>query len=381
MNVGQATEAKLRAALGGRRILLTGHTGFKGGWIALWLHRLGAEVVGVALPPPPGPGFCTAAGVLDLVDSRFADIRNARAYARATRDIDADVLIHMAAQPIVRRSYLEPAETFATNVAGTAVVLEAARRMPSLKAAIVVTSDKCYENEEQVWSYREIDRLGGSDPYSASKAGTELVVASFARSFFAGPGTAALASVRAGNVFGGGDWGEDRLVPDIMRAAAEGGRVRIRNPQAVRPWQHVLEPLLGYLTLAAALLDKGRAFSGPWNLGPADDGAVAVGRLARMVCEALGSHAPHLRMEPSADDFREASVLRLDSAKARARLGWRPRLDLAEAVEMTAAWHLRHMAGDADLRAFSLAQIERFMDERRGLAAELEVAESNGGLE
>lgn len=352
-------EDGLRARLAGRTVLLTGHTGFKGGWMTLWLRRLGARVVGVALPPPPGPSFCEAARVLDLADSRFADIRDAPAYAAATADVDAELVVHMAAQPIVRRSYRDPVETFATNVVGTAVVLEAARRMPSLRATIVVTSDKCYENLEQIWGYRERDRLGGSDPYSASKGCAELVVESFRRSFFADPDGPQLASVRAGNVFGGGDWGEDRLVPDIMRAAAAGSTMRIRNPRSVRPWQHVLDPVNGYLSLAAALLEHGAAFAGPWNFGPDHEGSVEVAQLVRLIRTAFGPDAPAVEMDEGTTGPKEAGLLRLDCAKALLRLGWRSRLGLAEAVDLTVDWHRAQMGGREDMRALSEAQIER----------------------
>jgi CDP-glucose 4,6-dehydratase len=351
-------EGPLREAFAGRRVLLTGHTGFKGGWTALWLRRLGARVVGVALPPPSGPSFCAAVGLEDLVDSRRADIRDAAAYGAAVADVDAELVVHMAAQALVRPSYADVVGTVATNVLGTAVVLDAARRMPSLRALIVVTSDKCYENLERDAPYREDDRLGGSDPYSASKACAEIVAESWRRSFLSGPGAPALATVRAGNVLGGGDWAEDRLVPDILRAAARGAPVRLRSPASLRPWQHVLDPVHGYLALAAALLTRGAAFAGPWNFGPDPDAALTVGAVARLFAEAVGAPAPVLAED--ADAPREARLLQLDSAKARARLGWRPRLDIRAAAAATAAWHRAHRGG-ADMRAVSAEQIDQFV--------------------
>lgn len=353
----------LSAAYGARRVLVTGHTGFKGGWMALWLRRLGAQVTGIALPPPEGASFAAATGICDRVDSRIADIRDPAAYAAAA-PVDADLVIHMAAQPIVRRSYADPVATFATNVTGTAVVLDAARRMPSLKAVIVVTSDKCYENVEQIWGYREIDRMGGSDPYSASKGCAELVAESFRRSFFADPGGPQLASVRAGNVFGGGDWGEDRLIPDFMRAAAAGTPFLVRNPASVRPWQHVLDALQGYLKLGAALLSEGAAFAGPWNFGPDAEAALEVGALVREIQESFGADGPRVVRSPVAAGPQEAAVLRLDSFKARSCLGWRPRLAVPEAIRMTVAWHRAYMANGEDMLKFSERQIEAF--ERRG---------------
>ncbi len=246
----------LAEALAGRRVLVTGHSGFKGGWLSLWLDRLGAEVRGISLPPPTDPSFFAATGIDGFVDSRFADIRDAEALRRAAAGFDAEVVFHLAAQPIVRLSHREPADTFATNVVGTANVLDLARSMPSLRAVIVVTSDKCYDNRGWSWPYRETDRLGGTDPYSASKACAEIVAESYRRNWFADPDGPQLATVRAGNVIGGGDWAADRLVPDIVRAASHGLPVLIRNPRSIRPWQHVLEPLSGYLLLAARLLSE-----------------------------------------------------------------------------------------------------------------------------
>ena len=356
-----ASEVPLRAALAGRRVLLTGHTGFKGAWLALWLNRLGAEVTGIALPPLTGPGIFRAVRLDELIDHRIGDIRWPQSFDGALGELDADLLIHMAAQALVRPSYAEPVDTYLTNVVGTAVVLDAARRMPSLRAAIVVTSDKCYENREWLWAYRESDALGGSDPYSSSKACAELVTQAYRRSFFCGRGAPAIATVRAGNVFGGGDWAVDRIIPDIMRAAAAGKPVSIRNPRSTRPWQHVLEPLHGYLLLAARMLEQGQAFEGAWNFGPAPDQVADVETLARHIVEAWGDGAPELLLGDAPAGPHEATQLRLDSSKARTHLGWTPRLPLEEACRMTAEWYRAHHHRSADLRVLSEAQIDRYL--------------------
>lgn len=344
----------------GRRVLVTGHSGFKGGWMSLWLNRLGAQVTGLSLPPEPGPGIFKACELETAIDSRFADIRDPQGMADTLADTDAEVVFHMAAQPLVRKSYREPAETFATNVQGTVNVLEAARGMPSLKAVIVITSDKCYDNREWVWGYRENDPLGGKDPYSASKAATELVAQSYAHSYFSDPDGPQLASVRAGNVFGGGDWGEDRLVPDIIRAWSKGEPVEIRNPASVRPWQHVLEPVSGYLQVAERMLTDGAAFAGPWNFGPDVSSTVDVGQLADMIRHSWGADAPvfHFPERPP-EAVHEAGILRLDSTKAQSRLGWRPRLSLQDAIDLTAQWYKAHAAG-RDMAQVTAAQIDHF---------------------
>src|SRR5579871_6874118 len=335
----------LRQHLSGRRVLVTGHSGFKGGWLCLWLERLGAEVVGISLPPPAGPSFYDLTGIGDVIDSRFADIRDASALAEAASGFDAELVFHLAAQPIVRLSYLHPAETFATNVTGTANVLDLARAMPSLRAVIVVTSDKCYDNVEWAWPYRETDRLGGSDPYSASKACTELVAECYRRSWFADPDGPHLATVRTGNVIGGGDWAQDRLVPDIVRAVIAQTPLLIRNPRSVRPWQHVLEALSGYLELAVRLLsDEGAAYSGPWNFGPSGDEPVDVEQLARAIMSASFRLDLPIRFAAEQDAPHEAVNLRLDSSKAHQKLGWRPRLTSGDTLSLTAAWYSAFLA-------------------------------------
>jgi CDP-glucose 4,6-dehydratase len=318
------------ARLSNCRVLLTGHTGFKGGWLAFWLAHLGARVTGVALPPQSPHGFWHATGLDELVDTRMADIRDPVALQAALAGVDAELVIHMAAQPLVRASYERPVETFATNVMGTAHVLEEARRMPSLKAVIVVTSDKCYDNREWVWGYRECDPMGGKDPYSASKGCTELLAASWRHAFFSDPSGPRLATVRAGNVVGGGDWSPDRLIPDFVRAAMAGDSMRLRNPQAVRPWQHVLDPLAGYLTLAARLLNAdGAELADGWNFGPDPASMATVAQVCgRLADRWPGARKPEFMLSQGNDNLPEAEILRLDSTKAATRLAWRPRLDL-----------------------------------------------------
>ncbi len=348
-------------ALEGRRVVVTGHTGFKGGWTCLWLKQLGAEIVGVALPPKDDRDFFNAVGVDTFVDHRIGDIRRPDEFAKIVDDVDADLLIHMAAQPLVRLSYETPVDTYLTNVVGTAVVLEAARKMKSLKAAIVVTSDKCYENNEWVWGYRESDPMGGADPYSSSKGCTELVASAYRRSFFSEPGGPRLASVRAGNVFGGGDWSADRLIPDIMKAAIADESVTIRNPASIRPWQHVLEPVWGYLLLASKLLEGEERFAEGWNFGPDPDGVADVGTLAGHVKTAWGGK-PEFVFGEAKRGPHEAEVLRLDSTKAKTRLGWNPLLSVGDAVALTVEWYKAKAAGDVDMAELSAAQIERYVD-------------------
>ncbi|WP_298559663.1 CDP-glucose 4,6-dehydratase [uncultured Aliiroseovarius sp.] len=354
-----AVSSDFGGAFKGRHVLVTGHTGFKGGWISHWLMQLGARVSGIALAPEPGPNLCDATGLTGDMDSRLIDIRDRDALLAQARDIDADLVIHMAAQPFVRRSYVEPAATIATNVSGTAHVLDLARAMPSLKAAIVVTSDKCYENNEWGWGYRENDPMGGSDPYSASKGATELIAQAYGRSFFNAPDGPQLATVRAGNVFGGGDWGEDRLIPDIVRATVAGEPVQIRNPSSIRPWQHVLEPLSGYLALAARLLSDGAPFAGPWNFGPDVSGTVNVRELAGLMQDSWGRDGPRFEFGQADPNMHEAGVLRLDSTKAQTQLGWRPQLDLPAAVQMTTNWYRAHHAQE-NMKNFTLTQIAQY---------------------
>ncbi len=351
-----ADEKALAAILRGRRVLVTGHTGFKGGWLTLWLQRLGATVVGVSLPAT-APSFCRAVGLDELVDGRVGDIRTEQAFGASLAGEDFDLVIHLAAQAFVRTSFEAPVDTYLTNVVGTAIVLDAARRMPSLKGVVVVTSDKCYENREWVWGYRENDPMGGRDPYSSSKGCAELVAGAFRASYFSDPGGPQLSTVRAGNVIGGGDWGIDRLIPDLVRSVETSLPVRLRNPKSVRPWQHVLEPVRGYLMLAAQLLDKGARYAGGWNFGPDNSATVEVGTLADMVIDQWNGEPPRYVVERRDNEPPESVVLRLDSTKAGVELGWRPLIRIDEAVAMTVGWYQAYRQDPGGIRAFSQKQI------------------------
>ena len=348
----------------GRRVLLTGHTGFKGSWLALWLRELGADVVGVALAPDTSPSHWDLLG-LDVADHRL-DIRDDRAVAGIVADTRPEVVFHLAAQPLVRRSYREPLTTWSTNVMGTANLLDACRRTASVRAIVVVTSDKCYENQEWPRGYVESDRLGGHDPYSASKAAAELVAGSYRSAFFHAPDAPLLASARAGNVIGGGDWAEDRLIPDLVRAIGANAKLEIRSPQSTRPWQHVLESLSGYLLLGQKLLEGRREFAEGWNFGPGPEANCTVAEvLAR-----LGAHWPKLAWRTTgAPQPHEAGLLYLDSAKARAQLAWTPVWTLDDALTATADWYQAYLA---DGRVESRAQLASFIAKAR--ANELEWA-------
>jgi CDP-glucose 4,6-dehydratase len=346
----------------GKKVFLTGHTGFKGAWTALLLSRLGASVYGYALPPDHKSSLFLAAKVADVVHHRVADIRNLDALREALSDAEPDIVLHMAAQALVRRSYAEPVETFATNLMGTVHLLEATRHLPSVRAILIITSDKCYENNAQTnaqnTGFREDDRLGGSDPYSSSKACAELVTDAYRRSFYQAAGAARIATARAGNVFGGGDWASDRLVPDVMQTLLHGSPLRIRNPDAVRPWQHVLDPVLGYLKLAERLADDA-GFVGAWNFGPGAESEVTVREIVERLLALWGGDARWTTdggLHP-----REASYLKLDSRKAHSRLNWWPRLDLAQGLDLTVSWYKEAERGH-DLRRVSLEQLEFVLD-------------------
>ncbi len=336
---------------------MTGHTGFKGGWLCLWLAQLGAEVTGCSLDAPTRPSLYELAGVGEAIAGEApVDIRDGAALEEAVGLIAPEVVFHLAAQPLVRRSYTDPAETFQVNALGTANVLEAIRAAGSVRAVVVVTTDKVYAERGDGEAHREGDRLGGADPYSASKASAELIVDALRRSFFSEPGSTAIATARAGNVIGGGDFGAERLVPDLVRAANDGNAVELRNPGAIRPWQHVLNPLSGYLALAEALW-KSKDAEGGWNFGPDADDERPVSWMAERFAE-LWEGAPGWK--PAAGEHpHEAPVLRLDSAKARSGLGWTPRWDLARGLAETVAWHRRVAAGE-DARAVTLDQIRRY---------------------
>jgi CDP-glucose 4,6-dehydratase len=350
-----------------RRVLVTGHTGFKGGWLSLWLAARGARVHGLALDPPTTPSFYAACRVAQCIDAdRRGDIRDPAALSACLAAARPEIVFHLAAQPLVRRSYREPLDTFEVNVMGTTRLLEAVRTCDSVRAVVVVTTDKVYDNREWDWAYRETEQLGGADPYSASKACTEFVCDSYRRSFLKAAGIR-LATARAGNVIGGGDWAADRLIPDFLRAVAAREPLAIRAPQSVRPWQHVLEPLAGYLLLAQRLLESDR-FAEAWNFGPCEDDARPAGQVVEHLCGLVPEARWH---RDGADHPHEAGMLRLDSTKARQRLGWRPRWGLAEALARTVEWHRAWQAG-ADMAAVSLAQIEAF--ETAATAARREAA-------
>jgi CDP-glucose 4,6-dehydratase len=331
----------------GKRVFLTGQTGFKGTWLALWLVRLGALVRGFALPEQALSGGQRAlhheAGVARCTESLQGDIRDQDALMQAMRGFAPDIVLHLAAQPLVRLSYREPVDTFATNVMGTVHVLEAVRACSSVRAVVVVTTDKCYENREQIWAYRENEPLGGKDPYSASKAGAELVVGAWRASFLEAA-KVAVASARAGNVIGGGDWARDRLVPDCIRALAAGRSIEIRNPRATRPWQHVLEPLAGYLILAERLWQDGRHVAEAWNFGPAMADVKPVAHVVDRVTRLWGPEA-RWHVAEEAGGPHEAGLLAVDPAKAQARLGWHPRLRLDTALDWTVMWYRDELAG------------------------------------
>lgn len=342
-----------------KRVFLTGHTGFKGSWLSLWLTRLGASVGGFALDPPTEPSLfelCDVAGRLG--GHRIADIRDLHALRVAMRAFAPEIVIHMAAQPLVRASYADPVGTYSTNVIGTVNLLEAVRATGGVKAVLVVTSDKCYEPRRETGGYREGDPLGGFDPYSSSKACAEIAAAAYRRSFFGSDGAPALATARAGNVIGGGDWADDRLVPDIIRGFCEGQKPLIRSPQAVRPWQHVLEPLSGYLTVCEALVSGLADAQGAWNFGPAPSDARPVAWVADRLAQLWGEGAAW-RTDAAGNHPHEEPYLYLDTAKAASRLGYRPRWNLEAALVRVVSWY-RAWAGRQSMAEVTLAEIAAF---------------------
>lgn len=346
----------------GRRVFITGHTGFKGSWLCLWLQEAGAVVTGYALPPPTTPSLFEVAGVAAGMESIIGDLRDYEAVRAAMLAAKPEVVIHMAAQSLVRHSYAHPLETYAVNVLGTAHVLEAARSVSGLRAIVNVTSDKCYENREWIWGYRENEPLGGYDPYSSSKGCAELVTAAYRQSYFSAERHpqhgVALASVRAGNVIGGGDWAADRLIPDIVRAIEKDEEVVIRSPRAIRPWQHVLEPLSGYMLVAERLATTGVSYAEAWNFGPNDDDARPVEWIVRAVTQRWGGNARY-RIDEAAANLHEAHYLKLDCAKVKSRLGWQPRWSLSDALDRIIDWH-KAMAQGSRMRDVTLGQIRVF---------------------
>ncbi len=354
-----AINQQLAAFYSRKRVLITGHTGFKGAWLARWLQLLGADVAGLALDPGYSPNLFDLVGLQCGMESHIGDIRDAELVARVTAAFQPDIVLHLAAQPLVRLSYREPLLTFGSNVMGTAHVLEACRLTSSVRAIVVVTSDKCYENREWYWGYRESDPMGGADPYSASKGCTELVTSSYRRSYFSREDSAGLASARAGNVIGGGDWSEDRLVPDMIRGIASDQEILIRNPRSTRPWQHVLEPVAGYLQLAMRLHAEPTAFADGWNFGPDDADTLEVKELARRFIQAIGRGRLALG-EADASSPHEAKLLSLDCRKARQLLGWRPRLNSDRCIQLTADWYQAHLLEPGSERAVLDRQIHHY---------------------
>ena len=347
-----------------KKVFITGHTGFKGSWLSLWLQQLGAEVIGYALPPPTQPSLFKVVQVEKSMTSIIGDIRDGVLLTNAMRQAEPDIVIHMAAQPLVRKSYVDPVVTYSTNVMGTVQLLEAVRQTPSVRAVVNVTTDKCYENKEWVWGYRENEPMGGFDPYSSSKGCAELVTAAYRNSFFNtvrhGEHQVALASARAGNVIGGGDWADDRLIPDVLRAIESGQSVKIRNPQATRPWQYVLEPLKGYLVLAEKLYTEGSAFAEAFNFGPAEEDAKPVQWIVEQLTHSWGDGASW-QLEGGTHPH-EAHYLKLDCSKARLKLGWKPHWNLAQALQAIIVWHRAHIAHKSStaMRSICLQQIKEY---------------------
>jgi len=345
----------------GRKVLITGHTGFKGSWLSLLLHKLRAVVHGYALEPPTSPSLFKEARIEELITSYIGDVRDLAHLSDVFDQVKPEIVIHMAAQPLVRDSYKIPVETYAINVMGTVNVLEACRRTESVKAIVNVTTDKCYENKEWFWGYRENEPMGGYDPYSNSKGCSELVTSSYRNSFF-NPKEykkhgVAIASARAGNVIGGGDWAGDRLIPDFIRAISQNQKVVIRSPYAIRPWQHVLEPLNGYLTLAARLFSEGAKYDGAWNFGSDDKDAKNVGWITEELCKLWGNGASfEIDTNPQP---HEANYLKLDCSKAKAELGWEPRWNINKSLESIVEWNKIYLMGQ-DVREITENQIETY---------------------
>ena len=341
----------------GRNVLITGHTGFKGGWLAHWLQLMGARVTGYSIEPPTVPNLFEESKLYQIVNSVHGDVRDLFNLKKVISNTHPEVIFHLAAQPLVRYSYDHPIETYETNVMGTVNLLEAARGVSSVRAVVCITTDKCYENKEWVWGYRENDPMGGHDPYSSSKGCSELAISAYRRSFFSSDNRAGIASVRAGNVIGGGDWGQDRLIPDIIKAFGEKKEVVIRNPKAIRPWQHVLEPLCGYLLLAERICSSGASYTDAWNFGPNDSDAQTVEWIVNKMVRLWGEEAKWTN--DKAAHPHEARYLKLDISKAKTVLGYSPRLEIETTLEWVVNWYKKRKQG-ADVALLTQRQIEEF---------------------
>lgn len=341
----------------GKRVFLTGHTGFKGSWLSLWLQQMGAIVKGFALEPNTNPNLFEIAGVAKNMESEMGDITNLSLIKDSMNSFNPDILIHMAAQPLVRLSYEEPVLTYATNVMGTVNVLEAARTCKKLKAIVSVTTDKCYENKEWVWGYRENEPMGGFDPYSSSKGCAELVTSAYRNSFFCAENSPAIASARAGNVIGGGDWAEDRLIPDILKSFEKKSPVIVRNPMATRPWQHVLEPLSGYLVLAEHLFNEGKSFAEAWNFGPKDEDCKSVSWILDKMVTNWDDHASW-ELDKNTNPH-EAGYLKLDCSKAASKLNWHSKWNLEYTLESIINWHQNYLSGN-NIKEQCLLEIAKY---------------------
>lgn len=347
----------------GKKIFITGHTGFKGSWLCLFLNKLGAEIYGYALNPPTEPSLFKIAQIDQFISSVIGDIRDIDKLKETIEKVQPEIVIHLAAQPLVRESYIHPIETYQTNVMGTANLLEACRNIPTIKAIVNVTTDKCYENKEWVWGYRENEPLGGYDPYSSSKACSELITSAYRNSFYSPKEYhkhgVAIASARAGNVIGGGDWANDRLIPDFIRAISQKKQVKIRNPHAIRPWQHVMEPLTGYLMLAERLYSEGTAFGEAWNFGPDDNDARNVEWVIKTICYLWGNEASY-SVDSNHRQLHEANYLKLDCSKAKLKLGWHPVWSIQKALQSIVEWNKAYFNGE-DIKNITEKQIEEYL--------------------
>jgi len=341
----------------GKKVLITGHTGFKGSWLTLWLSKLGADILGYSLEPPTSPNLFTILNLDKKIKHVIGDIRDEQKLLKVFQDFNPDIVFHLAAQPLVRFSYREPKLTYETNIMGTVNLYEAARKTESVRAIVTITSDKCYENKEWIYGYRENDPMGGYDPYSSSKGCAELITSAYRNSFFEKNGVA-IATVRAGNVIGGGDWAEDRLVPDCVRFLSAGKDIVIRNPNAIRPWQHVLEPLSGYLWLGALMLSDKDKYNCAWNFGPNDNDVLTVGEVVELVIKYWGNGN---YLVDSSKQPHEAKILKLDAGKAHLLLNWMPAYNVYEAINKSIDWYKAYYDGNVDMESYTIGQIEEYV--------------------